>query len=70
MTFAESLFDRHMFSTYNNEYANGLNDENEWEENLLDYDVSSDVEVDDFLMDPDYARKLYNESGYNRSRIN
>lgn len=70
MTFAESFFDRHMSTTYNNDYANGLNDENEWEEDLVDRDVSLDTEADDFLMTSDTARNLYNENGYDRSRIN
>ncbi len=72
MTFADSYFDRHMFSTYNNDYATGLNDENEWEENILDDNVPLDDEESDFLETTDSARDYYsyNETGYDRHRIN
>jgi hypothetical protein len=70
MIFAESFFDRHMLSTDNNEYANGLNDENEWEEDIVEYDVPLDDEADEFLENSDNARQLYNESGFDRIRIN
>ncbi len=68
--FAESIFDRYMFTTDTNEYATGLNDENEWEENLMDYDTPLDERLDDYLDDPDGERYLYNETGYSRSRVN
>ncbi len=42
MNFADSLLDRRMFSTDTNEYATGLNDENQWEENFIEYDSPGD----------------------------
>ncbi|MDR2912505.1 MAG: hypothetical protein LBV38_04295 [Alistipes sp.] len=70
MNYSESIFDRYMFTTDTNEYATGLNDENEWEENLMDYDVSLDDESDDFLEGTYSSRDSYNETGYSPSRIN
>ncbi|MDR2891030.1 MAG: hypothetical protein LBV18_05440 [Alistipes sp.] len=74
----ESYFDRHLFTTDTNEYATGLNDENEWEEDLLDRDVPIDDENDDFLLNfhdarrlgSDPARMAYNETGFDPLRIN
>lgn len=71
MNFTESYFDRYMFTTDTNEYATGINDENEWEEDILDSDVPLDDEEDDFLLNSDTAREMmYNETGYDRLRIN
>ncbi len=70
MNYAESILDRHLFTTDTNEYATGLNDENGWEESILDYGISLEDEEDDLLMNPDIAKKLYNETGYNRLRVN
>ncbi len=70
MMFTESIFDRYMFTTDTNEYATGMNDENEWEENILDYDVPLDQRMDDYFDDPDGENYLYNETGYTRSRVN
>jgi hypothetical protein len=70
MNYAERFFDRHMFTTDTNEYAMGINDENEWEEDILDDDVPLDDEEDDFLVNSDSARQMYNETGYDRLRIN
>lgn len=62
--------DRQIFSTGNNEYATGLNDENEWQENIVDYDIPMDDEIADYFEDPDEAaRPLYNETGYDKNRI-
>lgn len=62
--------DRHILSTGNNEYATGLNDETEWQENIEDYDVPVDDEIMDYFEDPDEAgRPLYNETGYDKKRI-
>lgn len=68
MIIAESFFDRHMLSTDTNEYATGLNDENEWEENIMDYDVPLDQRLDDY--DDDDFLYSYNETGYDRERLN
>ena len=55
-----------MLSTDNNEYATGLNDENRWEENIMDYDVP----LDDYLDGGEGDREfIYNESGFDRERI-
>jgi hypothetical protein len=59
-----------MFTTDTNEYATGVNDENEWEENIMDYDVPLDQRIDDYLDDADAERYLYNETGYDRERVN
>lgn len=67
--FADSFFDRRAFSTETNEYATGINDENEWEENILDYDVPLDQRMDDYLEDPDEKEYVYNETGYDPERI-
>ncbi|MDR2893846.1 MAG: hypothetical protein LBU97_00075 [Alistipes sp.] len=62
MTYTDSIFDRYMFSTETNEYATGLNDENEWEEELAEYgaqfDRMSDEDDDSFLDNgaPDHHR--------------
>ena len=48
MDFADTLLDRRMFSTDTNEYATGLNDENQWEENYI-YDALSDDEDEDLV---------------------
>ncbi len=45
MNFADTLLDRRMFSTDTNEYATGLNDENQWEESYI-YDTLSDDDDD------------------------
>lgn len=58
-----------MFSTENNEYAIGLLDENEWEEDILDYEPSLDNEEADYFENPDSGRPLYNEEGYRRERL-
>ncbi len=74
MTLADGYFDRYSSSTYNNDYANGLNDENQWEENILDSEVPLDDEESDFLENSDsahaYSHEMYNETGYDRHRIN
>jgi len=49
MHFADIVSDRYMFSTDNNEYATGLNDENEWEENIMDYGAPENERLDDYL---------------------
>ncbi len=54
-----------MFSTDTNEYATGLNDENRWDENIMDYDVP----LEDYLDDNGDDSLLYNESGLYRERI-
>ena len=51
-----------MLTTDTNEYATGLNDENEWEENIID----SDIPLDDYLDDQIDGTQLYNESGFMR----
>lgn len=57
-----------ILSTENNEYATGRNDENEWLENITDYDVPLDDEIADYFEDPDEAaRPLYNETGYDKN---
>ena len=59
-----------MFSTDTNEYATGLNDENQWEENIMDYDIPLDMRLDDRNADGEYDENLvYNESGFDRERI-
>ena len=63
--FADTLLDRRMFSTDTNEYATGLNDENRWDENIMDYDVP----LEDYLDDNGDDSLLYNESGLYRERI-
>ncbi len=60
MNFADSFFDRHMSSTYNNDYADPLGDENRWEERLFDSDPEQDVDVDEFLITSDVARAFVN----------
>ena len=62
--------DRQILSTGNNEYAAGLNDETEWQENMEDYDVPLDDEIADYFEDLDEAdRPLYNESGMDPNRL-
>jgi hypothetical protein len=70
MNYADTLLDRRSYSTDTNEYATGLNDENEWEEDILDDDTPLDSMLDDYLAGEtaDNAR-LYNESGFDRERI-
>lgn len=70
MILSDGFSDRHKFSTDNNEYASGINDENEWEENIVDYDVPLDERLDDYLDDSDRDDKnLYNETGFDPERI-
>jgi hypothetical protein len=57
-----------MFTTDTNEYATGVNDENEWEENIMEHDVPLDQLIDDYMDDPDGERHLYNETGYDPGR--
>lgn len=72
MVFADSYFDRHMLSTANNEYAEGLNDENQWEENIVDSQIPLDDEESDYFETVASARasarEYYNEMGYDMSR--
>lgn len=58
-----------MFSTDNNEYAHGLNDENEWEENIQDYDVPLDDEAADYFDAPEDPGRVYNETGFDPERV-
>jgi hypothetical protein len=76
---ADIFSDRRMFSTDNNEYAYGLNDENEWEENIRDDEVSLDDEMSDYFDSRGSGSSgssrgdesdLYNETGYDSSRLN
>jgi hypothetical protein len=69
MTFSDSFSDRHILSTDNNEYADGLNDENEWEENILDSEIPLDDDISDWYDDPEDSREEYNETGFDRRRI-
>ncbi len=75
MNYSDSFSDRHAFSTDNNEYATGLNDENEWDDNMMDYDIPLDERMDDWYEEFDSggrnagSRYVYNESGYDRERI-
>jgi hypothetical protein len=70
MNYADTLLDRRAFSTDTNEYATGLNDENEWEENIVDTEVPMDELIDDYLSgDNSDDPWLYNETGFDRSRI-
>jgi hypothetical protein len=65
MNLIDSLTDRHSLSTDTNEYATGLNDENEWEENILDHDIPIDEQLDDYLAgNTNNEQYLYNETGY------
>lgn len=58
-----------MFSTDTNEYATDLLDENEWDSNIIDYDIPLDQRLDDYV-DGEYDEAaLYNESGFDRERI-
>jgi hypothetical protein len=66
----QSIFDRYMFTTDTNAYAIGLNDENEWDENIMDYGISLEQREDDYFDDPDAELYLYNETGYDRERVN
>jgi hypothetical protein len=70
MDFTDTLLDRRMFSTDTNEYATGLNDENEWQENIMDYDIPLDMSLDGRNADGEYDENLvYNESGFDQKRI-
>jgi hypothetical protein len=69
MNYSDSFSDRHAFSTDTNEYATGLNDENEWDENIMDYDIPFDDRIDDRYGEFDNSEYVYNESGYDRERI-
>jgi hypothetical protein len=62
--------DRQIFSTNNNEYAEGLNDENLWEKGILNVDVALDDEIGEYYATPDVReRPLYIENGYDEERI-
>lgn len=62
--------DRQILSTDNNEYAEGLNDENLWEEDIVDTDVSEDDDIGDYFADPDQKKRpLYDENGFDEDRI-
>jgi hypothetical protein len=65
MTYADTLLDRRAFSTDNNEYATGLNDENEWDENIMDYNVP----LDDYIDSEEDESHLYNETGFDPERV-
>ena len=69
MNYLLGFSDRYAFSTDTNEYATGLNDENEWDENILDYNVPLDERLDDWYEESDNSEYGYNESGYDRERI-
>ncbi|MDR1671201.1 MAG: hypothetical protein LBR57_01635 [Alistipes sp.] len=69
MNLIDTFTDRRSLSTDTNEYATGLNDENEWEEDIVDYDIPIDDILDDYLAgETDDSRYLYNERGYMRDR--
>jgi hypothetical protein len=53
-----------MRTTDTNEYATGLNDENEWEESIIDYDIPLDERIDDFFGGFADSHDLYNETGF------
>lgn len=42
MYYADTFLDRRQFSTETNDYALGNLDENEWDDNIMDYDVELD----------------------------
>ncbi len=69
MNYLLGFSDRHAFSTDTNEYATGLNDENEWDENIMDYNIPLDERMDDWHEEFDNGEYVYNESGYDRERI-
>jgi hypothetical protein len=70
MNFDDTRADRQIFSTDNNEYAEGLNDENLWEEEILDYDVPLDDEIGEYCSTLDeHRRPLYTENGFDEERI-
>jgi hypothetical protein len=69
MNYADTLLDRRAYSTDTNEYATGLNDENEWEEDILDDEIPLDNRLDDYLSgETEDNPRLYNESGFDRER--
>jgi len=37
-----------MYSTDTNEYATGLLDENEWDENMMEYDILLDEQTEEY----------------------
>ncbi|MDR0907434.1 MAG: hypothetical protein LBM63_02315 [Rikenellaceae bacterium] len=62
--------DRQILSTDNNEYAEGLNDENLWEEDILDTDVPLDDDIGEFCSTLDeHHRPLYSDTGFDENRI-
>jgi hypothetical protein len=70
MTFDDTRPDRQIFSTDNNEYAEGLNDENLWEEEILDYDVAMDDDTGQYCATLDERKRpLYSENGFDEYRI-
>lgn len=57
--------DRTVDSTENNEYNEGLRDENLLEENLLDTEIPIDDEIPEALRETrEKDRPLYDEDGY------
>lgn len=51
MIFTESLLDRRMLTTDTNEYAMGLNDENEWDESMADDEMPLDLDEQNEISD-------------------
>ncbi len=67
MTPFEFISDRVIDSTDNNEYADGDRDENFWEEDILDTEISMDDPLSDGLDETgDGRRPEYGEEGFRR----
>lgn len=62
--------DRQVLSTDNNEFAEGLNDENLWEEDIVDINIPIADDIPDGVDETGIAdRDPYNENGYHEDRI-
>lgn len=62
--------DRQVLSTDNNEFAEGLNDENLWEEDIVDVNVPIADDIPEGVDETGFAdREPYNENGYREDRI-
>lgn len=66
----EFTTDRTVDSTGNNEYAEGMRDENLWDDDLIDTDVSIDDRVPDAVGETNASdRPLYDEQDYRHNAL-
>ncbi len=64
MSLLKIINDRKIDSTENNDFAEGYQDENLWEQDQTDTEISLDNILTDEFETPEDNGPVYNESGY------